>query len=75
MLASENPVHTTIWPDSRIYSYASFDRDGRGRRRLLLRLDAENITNNIYRVAQESEFAAGQLSIPRLISATAKVRF
>ena len=21
-----NPVHTTIWPDSRIYSYASFDR-------------------------------------------------
>jgi hypothetical protein len=23
---SENPVHTTVWPDSRIYSYASFDR-------------------------------------------------
>ena len=21
-----NPVHTTLWPDSRIYSYASFDR-------------------------------------------------
>ena len=21
-----NPVHTTIWPDSRVYSYASFDR-------------------------------------------------
>lgn len=50
-------------------------RDGRGRRRLLLRLDAENITNNLYRVAQESGFAARQFSIPRLISATAKVRF
>jgi hypothetical protein len=24
--ATDNPVHTTIWPDSRIYSYASFDR-------------------------------------------------
>ncbi|MGH9339920.1 MAG: TonB-dependent receptor [Acidobacteriota bacterium] len=23
---SDNPVHTAIWPDSRIYSYASFDR-------------------------------------------------
>ena len=23
---SDDPVHTTIWPDSRIYSYASFDR-------------------------------------------------
>jgi outer membrane receptor protein involved in Fe transport len=22
---SDNPVHTTIWPDSRIYSYASFE--------------------------------------------------
>jgi outer membrane receptor protein involved in Fe transport len=27
--SSHNPVHTTVWPDSRIYSYASFDR-GRG---------------------------------------------
>jgi hypothetical protein len=24
--ASDSPVHTTVWPDSRIYSYASFDR-------------------------------------------------
>jgi hypothetical protein len=23
---SDNPVHSTVWPDSRIYSYASFDR-------------------------------------------------
>jgi TonB dependent receptor/Carboxypeptidase regulatory-like domain len=24
--STDNPVHTTVWPDSRIYSYASFDR-------------------------------------------------
>jgi outer membrane receptor protein involved in Fe transport len=24
--ATDNPIHTTVWPDSRIYSYASFDR-------------------------------------------------
>ena len=24
--SSDNPVHTTVWPDSRLYSYASFDR-------------------------------------------------
>jgi outer membrane receptor protein involved in Fe transport len=24
--ATDHPVHTTVWPDSRIYSYASFDR-------------------------------------------------
>jgi outer membrane receptor protein involved in Fe transport len=23
---TDNPVHTTVWPDARIYSYASFDR-------------------------------------------------
>jgi len=23
--ATDNPVHTTVWPDARIYSYASFD--------------------------------------------------
>jgi outer membrane receptor for Fe3+-dicitrate len=45
------------------------------RSRLSLQLDIENITNNLYLVAQESEFAAGQYSIPRLVSATAKIRF
>ena len=25
--ATGNPIHTTVWPDSRIYSYASFDRE------------------------------------------------
>jgi hypothetical protein len=24
--ATDNPVHTTVWPDARIYSYASFER-------------------------------------------------
>ena len=24
--ATDNPVHTTVWPDARLYSYASFDR-------------------------------------------------
>ena len=24
--ASDNPVHTTVWPDTHLYSYASFDR-------------------------------------------------
>jgi outer membrane receptor protein involved in Fe transport len=40
-----------------------------------LRLDIENITNNVYLIAQEGEFAAGQFFIPRLISATARIRF
>jgi outer membrane receptor protein involved in Fe transport len=43
--------------------------------RLSLRLDIENVTNNVYLIAQEGEFAAGQYFIPRLISVTAKVRF
>lgn len=49
--------------------------NGKPRPRLSLQLDIENITNNLYLVAQESEFAAGQYSIPRLVSVTAKVRF
>jgi hypothetical protein len=40
-----------------------------------LRLDVENVTNNVYLIAQEGEFAAGQYFVPRLISVTAKVRF
>ena len=45
------------------------------RSRLSLQLDIENVTNNLYLVARESEFAAGQYSIPRLVAVTAKVRF
>jgi len=28
--ATKTPVHTTVWPDARIYSYASFDRGRAG---------------------------------------------
>jgi outer membrane receptor protein involved in Fe transport len=45
------------------------------RPRLSFQIDVENIANNLYLVAQESEFTPGQFSIPRLISATAKIRF
>jgi hypothetical protein len=45
------------------------------RPRLSFQLDIENVGNNLYLVAQESEFTPGQYSIPRLVSATAKVRF
>ena len=45
------------------------------RPRLSLQIDVENIANNLYLVAQESEFTPGQYSIPRLVSFTARVRF
>ena len=47
----------------------------RQRSRLSLRFDVENIADNVYLVAQEGEFSPAQYSIPRLISATAKIRF
>ena len=46
-----------------------------GRPRLSFQVDIENVGNNLYLIAQESEFTPGQYSIPRLVSATAKVRF
>jgi len=45
------------------------------RPRLSFQVDIENVANNLYLVAQESEFTPGQYSIPRLVSATARVRF
>lgn len=45
------------------------------RSRLSLRLDVENITDDVYLVAQEGEFSPAQYSIPRLIAATVKIRF
>jgi len=45
------------------------------RPRLSLQIDVENIANNLYLVAQESEFTPGQYSIPRLVSVTARVKF
>jgi TonB dependent receptor-like, beta-barrel/Carboxypeptidase regulatory-like domain len=50
-------------------------RSGTRKPRLSLQMDIENVTNNLYLVAQESEFAAGQYSIPRLVAVTVKARF
>jgi outer membrane receptor protein involved in Fe transport len=50
-------------------------RYGTGRPKLSFQLDIENIADNVYLIAQESEFTPGQYSIPRLISATVKWRF
>ena len=50
-------------------------RFGRQRSRLSLQFDVENVTDNIYLIAQEGEFSPAQYAIPRLVSLTAKVRF
>jgi hypothetical protein len=50
-------------------------RRGNRRPNLSLQLDIENIANTLYLIAQEGEFTPGQYSIPRLIAATAKIRF
>jgi hypothetical protein len=50
-------------------------RRANNRSRLSVQVDAENITNRSYLIAQESEFSPRQFSIPRLIGATARLRF
>ena len=50
-------------------------RDARRRARLALQVDLENVTDNVYLIAQEGEFSPAQYSIPRLLSITAKWRF
>jgi outer membrane receptor protein involved in Fe transport len=50
-------------------------RGAHRRPRLSAQIDVENIGNNLYLMAQESEFTPGQFSVPRLVSATLKVRF
>ena len=50
-------------------------RRGNRRPKLSFQVDVENMANNLYLVAQEGEFTPGQYSIPRLIAATAKIRF
>jgi hypothetical protein len=50
-------------------------RSGRQRSRLSFQFDIENITDNVYLIAQEGEFSPAQYSIPLLVSATAKIRF
>lgn len=49
--------------------------DARGRKRLTLRLDAENVANRSHLLAQEGQFSPAQYSIPRVVSATVRVRF
>ncbi|MBI4479861.1 MAG: TonB-dependent receptor [Acidobacteria bacterium] len=43
--------------------------------RLSLQFNIENLTNNVYIVAQESEFTPGQYFIPRMYSASIKLHF
>jgi outer membrane receptor protein involved in Fe transport len=50
-------------------------RDAARQSRLMLRLDVENVTNRDYVIARESQFSPAQYSIPRLMSATLRVRF
>jgi outer membrane receptor protein involved in Fe transport len=50
-------------------------RRSAGRSRLSLQVDIENITDNLYLIADEGGFSRAQYSIPRLISVTAKLRF
>jgi hypothetical protein len=50
-------------------------RGANRRPRMTFQIDVENVGNNLYLVAQESEFTPGQYSIPRLFSATARLRF
>ena len=50
-------------------------RDKNRRPKLSLQVDAENLTDNRYLIAQEGEFSPRQFYIPRLFSVTAKFRF
>ncbi|MBI2189629.1 MAG: TonB-dependent receptor [Acidobacteria bacterium] len=80
--ADHGPAH----PDGRVArvpGYTAADvtfgvdllRDGHRRPRLILRLDVQNLTNDVYVIARESEFSPAQYWVPRLISATARIQF
>jgi outer membrane receptor protein involved in Fe transport len=43
--------------------------------RLSVQFNIENLTNNVYLLSKESSMVQGQYSIPRLISASVKMRF
>jgi outer membrane receptor protein involved in Fe transport len=45
------------------------------RPRLSVQFNVENITNNVYRVSQESTFSPGEYYSPRFFSTSMKVRF
>jgi outer membrane receptor for ferrienterochelin and colicins len=46
-----------------------------GQSRVAVQLNVENITNKVYLLSKESSMVQGQYSIPRLISASVKMRF
>ena len=50
-------------------------RDPVRRARLTLQLDVENITNNVYVIAQEGEFSPAQFSLTRVATLSAKFKF
>jgi hypothetical protein len=50
-------------------------RGARRRARLSLQVDVRNLTDNLYLVSAASAFTPAQYSIPRLLSASVKVRF
>jgi TonB dependent receptor/Carboxypeptidase regulatory-like domain len=50
-------------------------RRGNARGKLSFQLDIENLTDNVYLIAQEGEFSPSQYAIPRLVLATARFRF
>ena len=50
-------------------------RDAMRRARLALQVDVENITNNVYVIAQEGEFSPAQFSLPRVASVSARFKF
>ncbi len=45
------------------------------RPRLTLQFSIENLTNKVYRIAQESPFTPGQYAMPRQFSGSLKIRF
>ncbi|MBI3940161.1 MAG: TonB-dependent receptor [Acidobacteria bacterium] len=53
---------------------ADLFRRGEGNR-ISLQFNVENLTDNVYKVAQESVFSASQFSIPRLFSGSARIHF
>jgi hypothetical protein len=68
--ASRVPGHAT--------ANVSFGVDLRrrpGGARISLRLDVENVTDNVYLVAQESPFSPSQYATPRVASASLRVAF
>jgi outer membrane receptor protein involved in Fe transport len=69
--ASRVPGHVT----ANLSAGVDLLRDSRRRGRLTLQLDAENVANRSYLIAQEGEFSPAQYAIPRLVSATLRVRF